>query len=73
MQIFYDSFLSAFTSFSLSKYVCLTFGVYPGEVTSGDRSDSPLIDIEGVSDEESGSRESVVGQSCAFHSTLLIM
>ncbi|KAK3913293.1 Calmodulin-binding transcription activator 1, partial [Frankliniella fusca] len=32
------------------------------EVTSGDRSDSPLIDIEGVSDEESESRESVVGQ-----------
>ncbi|XP_034241872.1 calmodulin-binding transcription activator 1 isoform X4 [Thrips palmi] len=32
------------------------------EVTSGDRSDSPLIDIEGVSDEDSESRESVVGQ-----------
>lgn len=50
-------------------------GVGPGEVTSGDRSQSPLIDIEGVSDEESESRgrESVVGQSCALWSPVSIM
>ena len=38
----------------------LNFG--SGEVATGPRSESPIIDVEAVSDEESEAKQSVVGQ-----------
>lgn len=39
----------------------LNFG--SGEVATGPRSESPIIDVEAVSDEESEAKQSIVGQS----------
>jgi hypothetical protein len=49
----------------------LNFG--SGEVATGPRSESPIIDVEAVSDEESEAKQSVVGQSlAAAHSPVWI-
>jgi len=39
----------------------LNFG--SGEVATGPRSESPIIDVEAVSDEELEAKQSIVGQS----------
>lgn len=56
-------FLHFFTLyfFSYDSSSRLNFG--SGEVATGPRSESPIIDVEAVSDEELEAKQSIVGQS----------
>ena len=47
--------------FSYDSSSRLNFG--SGEVATGPRSESPIIDVEAVSDEELEAKQSIVGQS----------
>jgi hypothetical protein len=50
-----------FVFFSYDSSSRLNFG--SGEVATGPRSESPIIDVEAVSDEELEAKQGVVGQS----------
>lgn len=56
-------FSAFFTWYSFFYNSSSRLNVGSGEVATGPRSESPIIDVEAVSDEESEAKQSIVGQS----------